>query len=292
MWRAPGTMALSEMDTMTIPTIFETCRPRKDVIQGGIAEADFAADLASVVSNRASSEYLDPTRFFADTYPTRGLKNLLHNVCQHLAGTGGEVASIFRLDTSYGGGKTHGLIALTHAARGLGAVPNVTEFVDPALLPQGPVRIAAFDWEIADPANGRRMDYGVLAHTPWGEIACAFAGKDGYERVRKSDESRTAPGAETLRELFGGEPTLILLGRALGLPAQGAAQRGQRRSAHRVPHLAVQGSRPSGSYSESSPRCGAGRTCAASSKVARRWSARRPPIGWGWQCTGPIRGTH
>ena len=196
---------------MTIPTIFEPCRPRKDVLKGGIAEADFAADLASVVSNRASSEYLDPTQFFADTYPTRGLKNLLHNVCQRLAGTGGEVASIFRLDTSYGGGKTHGLIALTHAARGLGAVPNIAEFVDPALLPQGRVRIAAFDGENADPANGRRMDDGVLAHTPWGEIACALAGRDGYERVRNSDESRTAPGAETLRELFGGEPTLILL---------------------------------------------------------------------------------
>ena len=204
-------MALRERDTMTIPTIFEICRPRKDVLQGGIAEADFAADLASVVSNRASSEYLDPTRFFADTYPTRGLKNLLHNVCQRLAGTGGEVASIFRLDTSYGGGKTHGLIALTHAARGLGVVPNIGEFVDPALLPQGRVRIATFDGKNADPANGRRMDDGVLAHTPWGEIACALAGKDGYERVRNSDESRTAPGAETLRELFGGEPTLILL---------------------------------------------------------------------------------
>ena len=55
------------------------------------------------------------------------------------------------------------------------------------------------------------MKDGVLAHTPWGEIACALAGREGYERVRASDESRTAPGAETLRELFGGEPTLILL---------------------------------------------------------------------------------
>ena len=197
---------------MTIPTIFDTCTPRSDVLEGAITEADFAADLAAVVSGKGgSAEYRDPARFFADTYPTRGLKNLLHNVCQRLAGTGGEVASIFRLDTSYGGGKTHGLIALTHAARRLGAVPNIAEFVNPALLPQGRIRIAAFDGENADPANGRRMQDGVLAYTPWGEIACALAGRDGYERVRNSDESRTAPGAETLRELFGGEPTLILL---------------------------------------------------------------------------------
>ena len=41
--------------------------------------------------------------FFANTYPARGLKNLLANVCRRLTGAGGEVASIFRLDTSYGG---------------------------------------------------------------------------------------------------------------------------------------------------------------------------------------------
>ena len=196
---------------MNIPAIFETCRPRTDVLEGNIAEADFAADLAQVIVGKGNNEYLDPARFFANTYPTRGLKNLLANVCRRLTGAGGEVAAIFRLDTSYGGGKTHGLIALTHAARGLAGVSNVEEFVDPALLPRDPVRIAAFDGENADPANGRAMGEGILAHTPWGEIAYALAGKDGYARVRNSDESRIAPGAETLRELFGGEPTLILL---------------------------------------------------------------------------------
>ena len=196
---------------MTVPTIFETCRPRPDVLTGAIADADFAADLASVIAGRASPGYLDPVRFFADTYPTRGLRNLLANVCRRLAGAGGEAAAIFRLDTAYGGGKTHGLIALTHAARGLKGVSNVSEFIDPSLIPGGSVRVAAFDGENADPANGRAMGGGVLAYTPWGEIAHALAGEDGYARVRKSDERRIAPGAETLRELFGGEPTLILL---------------------------------------------------------------------------------
>ena len=150
---------------MTVPTIFESCRPRQDILAGAIAESDFAADLASVVSGRAGSDYLDPVRFFADTCPTRGLKNLLANVCRRLAGAGGEVAAIFRLDTSYGGGKTHGLIALAHAANGLKGVPNVAEFVEPSLLPPGNVRVAAFDGENADPANGRSMGDGVLAHT-------------------------------------------------------------------------------------------------------------------------------
>ena len=109
---------------MTVPTIFETCRPREDVLKGAVAEADFAADLAQVIVGEGNVEYLYPVRFFANTYPTRGLKNLLANVCRRLTGAGGEVASIFRLDTSYGGGKTHGLIALCHAARGMEGVPN------------------------------------------------------------------------------------------------------------------------------------------------------------------------
>ena len=204
------TNELNRAKTLTIPTIFETCQPRSDVLQGSVTEADFAADLAQVITGRGSQEYLEPARFFSNTYPTRGLKDLLAHVCQRLTGAGG-AAAIFRLDTSYGGGKTHGLIALCHAARGMEDVANAAEFVDPALVPSGPVRIAAFDGENADPANGRAMGDGILACTPWGEIAYALAGTAGYERVRNSDEKRIAPGAETLRELFGGEPTLILL---------------------------------------------------------------------------------
>ena len=66
---------------MTVPTIFETCRPRADVLEGAITEADFAADLAQVIIGTGNPAYLDPARFFADTYPTRGLKKaLLHGL--------------------------------------------------------------------------------------------------------------------------------------------------------------------------------------------------------------------
>ena len=132
---------------MTVPTIFETCRSRADVLAGAITESDFAADLAQVIKEEATGEYLDPARFFANTYPTRGLRNLLANVFRRLTGAGGEVASIFRLDTSYGGGKTHGLIALHHAALGMQGLSDVSEFVDPSLLPPGPVRVAAKEEE-------------------------------------------------------------------------------------------------------------------------------------------------
>ena len=196
---------------MTIPTIFDLCTPRQDVLQGTISESDFAADLAQVLRGDAPDEYKDPVKFFANTHPTRGLKDLLRNVCLRLAASPHQVASIFRLDTNYGGGKTHALIALTHAIDGMDGVHNVAEFVDPALLPKGKVRIAAFDGENADPLNGRPLEPGLRAYTPWGEIAYRLAGREGYEQVRASDERGGAPGAETIRELFGGEPTLILM---------------------------------------------------------------------------------
>jgi predicted AAA+ superfamily ATPase len=196
---------------MTLPTLFDLCTPRQDVLQGTISESDFAADLAQVLRGNAPEEYKDPVKFFANTHPTRGLKDLLRNVCLRLAGSPHQVASIFRLDTNYGGGKTHALIALTHATQGMGGVPNVGEFLDPALLPTGKVRIAAFDGENADPLNGRPLEPGLRAYTPWGEIAYSLAGREGYERVRASDEQGGAPGAETIKELFGGEPTLILM---------------------------------------------------------------------------------
>jgi predicted AAA+ superfamily ATPase len=75
----------------------------------------------------------------------------------------------------------------------------------------GTVRIAALDGENADPANGLTLEPGLLARSLWGEMAYRLAGRDGYERVRVSDEKHIAPGAETIRELFGGQPTLILL---------------------------------------------------------------------------------
>ncbi len=212
--RSPGKWAVRPHraeTSVSIRTIFDTCRPRGDVMRGTVAEADFAADLAQVVTGGGNPEYVDPVRFFANTYPTRGLKNLLANVCRRLSGAGGEAAAILRLDTSYGGGKTHGLIALAHAARGLPRVAGMDEFIDASLLPRGPVRLAAFDGENADPANGRTMGERIRAHTPWGELAYALAGAAGYDRVRNSDTGGVAPGADTLRELFGGEPTLILL---------------------------------------------------------------------------------
>lgn len=98
-----------------LPSLFDICVPRPDVLKG-LADADFAADLAQVLRGEAAEDYQNPASFFANTHPTRGLRNLLRNVCLRLSGSTEQIASIFRLDTNYGGGKTHALIALAHIA--------------------------------------------------------------------------------------------------------------------------------------------------------------------------------
>ena len=226
---------------MSVRTIFETCRPRGDVLRGTVAEADFAADLAQVVTGKGSAEYVDPARFFANTYPTRGLKNLLANVCRRLSGAGGEAAAIFRLDTSYGGGKTHGLIALAHAARGLAGVAGVGEFIDPALLPQGPVGLAAFDGENADPANGRTMGEGRPGAHAVGRAGVRARGDDGIRAGEEQRCQRRLTGRRHATGAVRGAGDAHSARRALGVPPQGAAERCRPRAVDRVPDVSLQG---------------------------------------------------
>lgn len=196
---------------MALPTIFELCEPRDDVRRGAVQDTDFAADLAQVLRGDAPLDYTDAARFFANTHPTRGLKTLLRSVCARLSGSDEQVAAIFRLDTQFGGGKTHALIALAHAAQSMRDVPSAAEFVDLKLVPTGKVGVFGFEGENADPANGRKMGDDVRAYTPWGEMGYALGGREGYDLVRASDEQGVAPGADVLRELLAGGPKLLLL---------------------------------------------------------------------------------
>lgn len=193
--------------------LFDICQPRTDVLQGSLRESDFAADLSQVLRDDGSApdEYKKPELFFANTYPTKGLKNVLKLVAMRVLGRPEQIGAVFRLDTQFGGGKTHTLIALAHAMRGLAGVPDADEFLEAALQPKTPVRIAAFDGENADPANGRKLTSTIRAFSPWGELAYALAGEPGYRLVEKSDVDGIAPGADTIRELLGSEPALILI---------------------------------------------------------------------------------
>lgn len=196
---------------MASPKIFDTCKPRADILSGMLSESSYAADLEMVLEGNAPVEYREPQRFFAYTHPTRGLKTLLDSVFARLSGSSDQIGSVFRLDTRYGGGKTHALIALTHICRTGGDIPRIEEFVDPKAIPTEAVRIAAYDGQSASVTDDVDLGDGVRAKTPWGEIAYRLGGVEGYKLVKEADSSRTAPGSHPLRELIGDKPTLILI---------------------------------------------------------------------------------
>jgi len=193
-------------------TIFETTKPRDEVLSGELREATFAARLADVVAGRAHPVYGDPKIFFSRTYPTEGLKTLLKEVLGRLYGTDPMTSPVLRLETGFGGGKTHNLIALYHAASGK-TPPNILEPYlqdDPTLPAKQPAGVAVIVGDDLNPMDGIRHDDGVITYTPWGEIAYQLGGPEAYNMVQESDLARV-PGSPPWREIFQDRPILILI---------------------------------------------------------------------------------
>lgn len=179
---------------MRLPNWWEVATPHKDIREGKMSEAIFAADLASVFYGEAPLEYQDPYTFFQKTYITNGLKNLLRNVLSRLSGESGD--PVIQLQTPFGGGKTHALLALYHAVKSMEKLEHLDVFSD---LPKPRnAKVVVFVGTHADPIKGR---------TPWGEIAYQLG---HYNKVKEHDEKRRSPGREILSQVLGDDPVLIL----------------------------------------------------------------------------------
>ena len=196
---------------MSLKPIRQTCVPRADVLRGGLPDNHFAAQLDKVVRDAANYPvYGDAEEFFALTYPTGGLKTLLQKTFGRLTSSGGVAAEngVLRSATSFGGGKTHGLTAVYHLAKG--ARPsNISEFLDASSLPDGPLQVAALVGDEMDPTAGLETD-GHLSFTLWGEMA-AQVGDHAWSVLSANDADRQAPGKQTIVEAFGGKPTVIII---------------------------------------------------------------------------------
>ncbi|RLI47780.1 MAG: hypothetical protein DRP09_22090, partial [Candidatus Thorarchaeota archaeon] len=102
------------MSTKSTKRIWEVCEPHPDVFARDIEPSMFAASLHAVESGTADRDYTDPERFFAKTFITRSLENVLESDLMRLMGEAGRGAPVMRLETPFGGGKTHTMIALYH----------------------------------------------------------------------------------------------------------------------------------------------------------------------------------
>src|SRR4051812_15008946 len=190
----------------------EIAIPHTDVLKGTFLQSEFAADISAVNSGKAPAEYQDAKAFFERTYITEGMQLLLTQVAQRLYGRGGE--PVIQLQTAFGGGKTHTMLAVLHLASRkcplseLQGIPTLVEQAGLMDVPQ--TRIAVIDGTAHAP--GQPWKYGkATIKTLWGELAWQLGGGDGFALVKEADGNGTSPGKEVLRELLGTYAPCVVL---------------------------------------------------------------------------------
>ena len=190
----------------------EVVTPHKDVASGRYQQAEFAADLWQVHLGEGTDEYRNPVEFFRRTYLTESLRRLLVGAVQRITGGGGD--PVVQLQTNFGGGKTHSMLALYHLFSGtapheLAGIDGVMEEAGAKSLPTAR-RVVLVGNKIS-PGNPVTKPDGTVVRTLWGELAWQLGGKKAFAQLAADDEKATSPG-DVLRKLFNEYgPCLILI---------------------------------------------------------------------------------
>lgn len=195
----------------------EIVTPHEDIIKGEFTASEFAADLHLVHAGQAlSKEYADPIEFFKRTYLTEGLSDLLGRAVKRMAGDM-SASPVVNLQTNFGGGKTHSMLAVYHLFSGASAdsfPQEVQELVADAggvaLEDLGVKRVALVGTYLQADSPLIKHD-GTEVRTLWGELAWQLGGKAAYEIVADADRSGTNPGAALKTLLEKHSPALILI---------------------------------------------------------------------------------
>jgi Swt1-like HEPN/Protein of unknown function (DUF499) len=180
----------------------EVVTPHADVASGRYQQAEFAADLWQVHLGEGSDEYRKPVEFFRRTFLTESLKRLLVGGVQRLSGQDGD--PVVQLQTNFGGGKTHSMLALYHLFGGV--APGELAGIDAVLAEAGmkslpKARRVVLVGNKISPGNPVTKSDGTVVRTLWGELAYQLGGAKAFARIAKDDEKSTSPG-DVLRELF------------------------------------------------------------------------------------------
>jgi predicted AAA+ superfamily ATPase len=202
-----------QVDSTGLPAWRDVVEPHDDVARGTFELAQFAADLRQVHQGIAGPEYGDPVEFFGRTYLTRGLRYLLEQAVKRLNGGGGE--PVVDLMTTFGGGKTHSLLAVYHAAAGLPAekLPGMRALLDGIGLNELPAKVyravlVGNDLSIL----GMPKTDGLTVNTLWGELAYQLGGEVGYAMVARYDEQSVPPTTTAIADLLAEySPCIVLI---------------------------------------------------------------------------------
>lgn len=191
----------------------ELVTPHPDVASGNYQEAEFAADLWQVFKGNAAREYLDPREFFRRTFLTEGLRELIGRAIRRWRKeSGGD--PVVELQTTFGGGKTHSMLALYHLASGtpaneLAGMESVISEIGGG--PPQSIKRAVLVGNQLTPGQAVRKSADVEVHTLWGELAWQLGGREGYEKVRESDITATNPGEALGTVIREAAPCIILI---------------------------------------------------------------------------------
>ncbi|MFL5329184.1 MAG: ATP-binding protein [Gemmataceae bacterium] len=191
----------------------ENAIPHSDVLKGTFLQSEFAADITAVNSGKAPTEYQDAVAFFDRTFITEGMRLLLTQVAQRLSGNGGE--PVIQLQTAFGGGKTHTMLAVWHLAKreaSLADLPGIPPLLEKAGLKNVPAaNVAVLDGTAHAPGQPWKRGKTTIK-TLWGELAWQLGKADGYAMVKDADASGTSPGKDVLRDLLAANaPCVVLL---------------------------------------------------------------------------------
>ena len=181
----------------------EVIVPHPDVLNGTFQQSEFAADLTAVRTGRATLEYGDAKSFYERTYITEGMGKLLTQVAQRLNGKGGE--PVIQLQTSFGGGKTHTMLAVYHLANrqcALGDLSGIPALLDHASVMDVPTaKVAVLDGTAHAPGQAWKQGKQAI-RTLWGEMAWQLGGAEGFALVQEADANGTSPGKDVLCTLL------------------------------------------------------------------------------------------
>jgi len=210
--RKSSSIAIESGVTTGLKPWREVVMPHEDVASGRYQQAEFAADLWQVHLGEGTDEYRNPVEFFRRTYLTASLKEMLVGAVRRLTVGGGD--PVVQLQTNFGGGKTHSMLALYHLFSGI--APTELAGIDAVMQEAGATtvptarRVVLVGNKIS-PGNPSVKADGTVVRTLWGELAWQLGGKAAFARVAADDEMATSPG-DVLRELFNDYgPCLILI---------------------------------------------------------------------------------
>jgi len=194
----------------------EVLQPHDDVATGNFQASEFAADLYKVATGapEEGKAYADPAEFFHRTYLTEGLRDLIYRAVQRLSGDD-NASPVINLQTNFGGGKTHSMLALWHlaASRPLAIFPqDVQELLAASgydTLSRSVHRVAIVGNHFAP--SGETKPDGTVVRTVWGELGWQLGGSAGYALVADADQNSTPPGKALHTLLATYAPAVILI---------------------------------------------------------------------------------